>query len=416
MRSSILLAVCALMIVPVGCRKKPPTPPVPTADERDAVKNRFLAIDDVDKAVVLEQNWPNDKANWFYNVTQGSQLMPYTWFLHLEQADSKDLFRDDKNMRDLGFLPRSPGGENKDGLPIGFAKDEGDTDWVGLNCAACHTSQINYENVGYLVDGSAALADLSGFLRTLVAALEKTASDSEKFDRFAGKVLGANPSDTDKGKLKEGLARVIKVRKGYNDRNVIHDHDYARIDAFGSILNETTSRFIEITENIRPANAPVSIPFIWDAPQHDVVQWNGSASNAGLLGALGRNTGEVLGVFGNFGKDNIPIDTSVFPGYASTVRFNNLRKIENTLAELWSPLWPDEFPKPDADMVAKGKVLFGEYCADCHKPIKRTDPNRKIIAQMDAVATDPTMSDNFTNRTGMITGRPGRQKDSTAGR
>jgi len=46
-----------------------------------------------------------------------------------------------------------------------------------------------------------------------------------------------------------------------------------------------------------PADAPVSYPFLWDIPQHDYVQWNGIASNAGL-GPVGRNTGEVIGVFG----------------------------------------------------------------------------------------------------------------------
>src|SRR3546814_11427481 len=43
-------------------------------------------------------------------------------------------------------------------------------------------------------------------------------------------------------------------------------------------------------------NAPVSYPFLWDATRSDFVQWNGVASNA-LLGPLGRNTGEVIGVF-----------------------------------------------------------------------------------------------------------------------
>ncbi len=36
-------------------------------------------------------------------------------------------------------------------------------------------------------------------------------------------------------------------------------------------------------------NAPVSYPFLWDIPQHDYVQWNGIAANAGL-GPIGRNT------------------------------------------------------------------------------------------------------------------------------
>ena len=44
--------------------------------------------------------------------------------------------------------------------------------------------------------------------------------------------------------------------------------------------------------NAKPANAPVSFPVVWDAPQHDILQWNGSAVNAGI-GPYTRNTGEI---------------------------------------------------------------------------------------------------------------------------
>ena len=44
-------------------------------------------------------------------------------------------------------------------------------------------------------------------------------------------------------------------------------------------------------------DAPVSYPFLWDISHSDYLQWNGLAPNAGP-GPLGRNTGEVIGVFG----------------------------------------------------------------------------------------------------------------------
>lgn len=401
----LLIAVCAFLIFKYEWGGK--------NWSDDAVKFRFVDSPEVNKVVSLSQNWAVEDANWYYNVSQGSHLLPYEWFLHLEQAGSQELFRDSKNMRKLGFLPRRSGGGNPDGLPIGFAKDFDKTNkrsWVGLNCSACHTSQINYKNVGYLVDGAAGLIDLSGFLRTLVAALEETSSDEQKFERFAGNVLEGTPSDSQKTELKEQFDTILDVRKGYNERNIIHDHDYARIDAFGAILNEAMSRFLEIKTNVKPANGPVSIPFVWDAPQHDKVQWNGSASNSGL-GPLGRNTGEVLGVFGNFGKDGIPEDPSILPGYPSTVQFINLVKIEDSITTLWSPLWPEDFPKIDQEMAAKGEAVFTPYCARCHKyPFDRTNPNRKIKAMMDPSGTDPTMFTNFRNRTGLTGRLDGRSK------
>jgi hypothetical protein len=61
----------------------------------------------------------------FYNTSQGSQLIPYSWFLALEQANSNHLFRDNKNMKYFGYIPQdSIPGRNPDGLPIGFVKDD----------------------------------------------------------------------------------------------------------------------------------------------------------------------------------------------------------------------------------------------------------------------------------------------------
>ena len=52
----------------------------------------------------------------------------------------------------------------------------------------------------------------------------------------------------------------------------------------------------------------------------------------------------------------------------------------------------------------KARCYFGDYCAECHLPIDRKDPSRKIIAQMADVGTDRTMSDNVTSRRA-LTGR-----------
>jgi len=54
------------------------------------------------------QGWePRDSMD-FYTRTQGSRLMPYAWFLALEQADNEKLFRDAQNMSRLRYLPQKP--------------------------------------------------------------------------------------------------------------------------------------------------------------------------------------------------------------------------------------------------------------------------------------------------------------------
>ena len=63
-----------------------------------------------------------------------------------------------------------------------------------------------------------------------------------------------------------------------------------------SLLSEEQLHMLR-SEVFNSPNAPVSYPFLWDIAQHDYVQWNGIGANAGL-GPIGRNAGEVIGVFG----------------------------------------------------------------------------------------------------------------------
>jgi hypothetical protein len=70
------------------------------AEEKiSATRNALVATNDplgepVTNIVYLNQNWSPEESNRFYFTPQGSQLIPYDWFLALEQYDSTTLFRD----------------------------------------------------------------------------------------------------------------------------------------------------------------------------------------------------------------------------------------------------------------------------------------------------------------------------------
>jgi hypothetical protein len=222
----------------------------------------------------LPQNWTDGEASWFYNIPQGSQLIPYSWFLHLEQPQSSELFRDTDHIRSLGYLPREPNAaDNPDGLPIGFVKDR---DQLGLTCAACHTGQVNFMQKAWLIDGAPTQGDVETLLRKLSDSLDRTVQDSAKFDRFAQALLGSNASLSDKQALLMRLKAVGDLRRGYVSRNMPDEGNPAfgpgRVDAFGAIMNEVATVFAQVPSNSAPANAPVSYPFLWDTPQHDRVQ------------------------------------------------------------------------------------------------------------------------------------------------
>ena len=58
-----------------------------------------------------------------------------------------------------------------------------------MTCAACHTSQIEFNGKKIVIDGAPGMGDLEGFLQGLVESMEATLKDKEKFQRFATHVL-----------------------------------------------------------------------------------------------------------------------------------------------------------------------------------------------------------------------------------
>jgi mono/diheme cytochrome c family protein len=383
-------------------------------------RDAYVATNDplgesVDKVVYLDQGWSPDQSLDFYFTAQGSQILPYDWFLALEQPDSETPFRDNQNILKFRYLPQQPDAKNPDGLPVGFVGGQGSGRmWLGLTCAACHTNEIRYNGTGYRVDGAPAQGDIAALLASMTYAMRKTLDDTAKFQRFAARVLDSNNTSTGQNVLRAQLAKQIQKREAYNLRNFpgyvpnqpsAPPSNYARLDAVGAIVNEVYHHAVDSPtspiENTQPANAPVSYPFLWDTPQQRLEQWIGIAKSGGPLDidSLARNVGEVLGVFADF---VIPDDPSIL-GYSSSVKFANLVRLEDGLKGLWSPQWPSDFPPIDQDAAAKGKVIYNRSnsCVKCHALVTdRTNPNRTIVAALWPDGTDPLTSTNFFTRKG----------------
>src|SRR5438874_2301594 len=84
---------------------------------------------------------PDPARDAFYTTSQGSVMMPYTWFRALPRVDVDEPFAGDQLQR-YGYLPNPKSRSNPEGLPIGFVI-AGDTTTgdIGMTCAACHTAQ-----------------------------------------------------------------------------------------------------------------------------------------------------------------------------------------------------------------------------------------------------------------------------------
>ncbi|RYY77250.1 MAG: ribonuclease E [Gammaproteobacteria bacterium] len=194
----------------------------------------------------LDQGWSESDSLWFYNTTQGSGLLPYDFFLALEQADSKELFRTNNNMDKFRYLPQKTTFFNPDGLAVGFVKDTyAGRDYVGFTCAACHTGQVNYKGQAMRIDGGSAMADMVGFLKEMEKSLEQTRTDAQKRDRFVKSVLDFDNDYSNSEEVIKDLKKWGDTIKLYNTVNHSHlDYGYARLDAFGRIYNRVLEHMI----------------------------------------------------------------------------------------------------------------------------------------------------------------------------
>lgn len=432
----------------------------------------------------LDQGWSKSDSLWFYNTTQGSALMPYDFFLVLEQATSNELFRSNENIDQYRYLPQKPTFFNPDGLPVGFTREDYQgKSYMGYTCAACHTGQVNYKGKAIRIDGGPSMADMVGFLTALEKSLKAARDDSQKHDRFVKNVLALKNDYSKPEQIAADLDRFTNTVELYNTINHSHiDYGYARLDAFGRIYNRVLEHVINkdqlrlalllitgpegnhilnetqvdaVLEGVNPtiigdvqfslilkrlassegqypglnqrdmlrvrnaifneADAPVSYPFLWDITHSDYVQWNAIAANEGV-GPLGRNTGEVIGVFGildwTASKPWFSL-SSIITGqnreqpqinFKSSIDLINLQRIESHLQSLTSPQWPEEIlGKINREQAQRGQLVYNEYCQSCHQVIKRDAWDRLVTTNMtniDIMGTDPAMAKNSVNYAG----------------
>ncbi len=348
----------------------------------------------------LEQNWDDATRQFFYTTTQGSRLLPYDWFMALEQADSTESFSG-KHLLDLGFLSNAKSPANPDGLPVGFALDVDSVGkrHLGLTCAACHTNQIRFESKTFQIDGAPTLADTWGLLKGVGDALNKTNSSNDKWGRFATRILGSDMSAPNSAALKQEFGKFLLDYNAFIDKSTTaHPWGRGRLDAFGMIFNRVSSIDLEIPENSAPPDAPVSYPFLWGTSWENVVQWNGSIPNTNDIDRLGRNIGEVLGVFG---QADLEKGTLFKHYYRSSANRMHLIQLENRLKVLWSPKWPEQIKPLVEARMERGKALFAMHCERCHQIVPHGKQDTSVVVELTPISkvkTDPRMAANAADR------------------
>ena len=360
------------------------------------------------RPIYLDQGWSSQQRKSWYSISQGSRLLPASWMRALEVEQGEAKFLSPANMSRLGFLP----GRRPSDLPVGFVVDSSTEGGfggpaVGMTCAACHTGELRLKGTSVRIDGAPTLADYEAFMAGFLASLKATRDNDEKFKRFSAAVLGQQNTVGARETLRSDLGtRIAWYEKLAKYNASATPYGRGRLDAQGHILNKIALMTGADQSVLLPPDAPVSYPYIWNAHQHDRVQWDGMLPHfpsgkvdvdgrMADIGALARNAGEVLGVFAEIEVGKSQWDR----GFRSSVRVGNLVRLEDLLSKLHSPKWPTDLLGPIKGDVKRGAELFNsrklkDYssksdamatCSQCHGRMKSDDTRTAIKAYMQPV-------------------------------
>lgn len=351
--------------------------------------------------LINESSLNTDERQQWYHNSAGTQLMPYAWYIGLARGPLKG------RLESTGVLA-DPSNED---LHIGFAESTGNgirVPQMGLTCSFCHTTQFNYNGATYRIDGGPSLQNNAKFGHMLIGSLAGMLR-SKHFDAFASGVLkqsGQEATPENIQRLRQAMTMYVARLTDRSGRDISPQiWGPGRIDALGRGGNLVFAQLNQ--DNLRPANAPVSIPPLWGVWNYDRVQWGGSIRHP-----LARNIAQVIGVNANlFTSEHPPFEPYVDPSdpYRSSVDVHKLGQLEDLAKKIQPPRWPKAFPAIDREKAARGKQLYhqkgkGGLCAHCHVPKTREQANggaprlKVTMIPRHEVGTDPLYLNNFAAR------------------
>jgi cytochrome c553 len=354
--------------------------------------------------------WNPENQAAFYYSDQGSWIMPYEWAKALKLPNGQSFLS--QLTSSYGYIPNPVSPSNPEGLPVGFlvANPGTNNQQLSMNCAACHTREIEVAGNKYRIDGGPAFSNTYAFFKEIDLSVGKILSEETAFNAFQAAVQV--PAET----LRTQLNAWYTPYNTLMTRSLPTEHwGIGRLDAVAMLQNRVSGLDIGpdgnqniIASNIAVAAQPVRPPFIWNSGKQDYTQWAGTSVNGDATYAFSRNTGEALGVFALFKPRADPAVTGgVNFLKENSIKYETVNNIQTFVDQIGPPKWP--WPVDNA-MALKGKVLYEITCASCHgikKGENRPGNTNTWATPVQNVGTDKSYYKNFTVPTtssGILTG------------
>lgn len=354
-----------------------------------------------------DQGWSEEERDYWHHLNAGQEFAPLSWLKALEAPGTGVSLTDPSYLRSLGFLDKPVTKNNPEGLPIGFslkpAKGDGRL-MVGLNCASCHTGQINFKGKALRIDGASAGFNIYQFFTDYGTALATTMQDSAAWKKFATRVLKEEPGE--EAALRKEVEHLMRLSQWENEaysklskKSINAGH--GRMDPFNRIGNEVFGLGLGEQSNYYASDAPVGVPYLWDIARLNWVHYNASFNQR-----VARN---ILQVLGNGGRTFfLDENGNVKNGpekWESNFNIERLVETEEGYATLKAPEWPAEMlGKVNMKKAEQGKALFMANCASCHAPhpIIGSNPAKPdwavVTVPLPVIGTDSSEAAGFVNR------------------
>jgi hypothetical protein len=362
----------AVLVCAEGCAVAPTTPSTPPP-----------------RTVIVNPGLTADEQAAFYHLPEGSEIIPLSWFLALEDDDGRPFVA---QLAELGFIA-DPSPDNGFGLPIGLSVDV-PTDlaahavpMVGITCSACHVSEVTYQGQVLRIEGGPSNVDIEKFSVGLFQAIERVLYRPWRWVSFFRRVYfyerqfprslpGAETHATQQ-QFRLLTARLAFFRAFGPFGGTAGGH--GRTDAFG-----LARRFIFADKS--PPTAPICYPHLWGFERTKWLHWNGNTTSV-----LERNIGQALGLGALFETKD----------FSSTVVVRNLHRLERIAGKIPVPRWPPQFPEVDVALASVGESIYRNRCSTCHD--RRTDVDGMFdypLFDVAVIGTDPNHALNFDRAVG----------------
>lgn len=385
-----------------------------------------------------------DQETW-HHLSEGSELVPLTVLEALKSPRTGESFL--SSLAEYGFLLES---SDPHDLAIGWSRELRDigghqVEFVGINCAACHTGELRYRNQTLRLDGAPNLFALEQFFLDLRTAVQSLRENRMAAFLFARDLIRLHHDPNTTGEFMEVSKTALALLHSVEESGAFRPLKQALAESVGALFQKAmgdegtaqvgiASLFTELSiesesnDLLGELSATLTKDGSYLRRRFRTLEILSAAIDSGV--DLGPGRGDSFGIIRNllWPDDPIRLDAPVstphlfdFGGYkwihwdgntqsvmqrniaqaialgadydpatrVSTALPFNLHRLETVGRKLKSPKWPEALLGTiDVTRVARGQEIFRQQrCAECH--------SGETAFPLDQVKTSPIRANNF---------------------